>query len=220
MSTHFTRRDVTRLAAAATLAASCTTRGAAHPVQESGAMHAIRHAVIPAPVRFDGDRGEFTFRSGMMITYTKTDVAPIAERFCLEVTRRTGLRILPTAGNPGSNEPSVRIDLANGGELEALPAPLGLSPSGDGAPDERHSLTIDQHQVAVRAAEPIGVARGLTTLIQLLAATPSTKTGEVSLPGAWILDAPRYAWRGLSLDVARTFFTVDEVRRVIDLLAL
>jgi hexosaminidase len=34
------------------------------------------------------------------------------------------------------------------------------------------------------------------------------------------LDAPRYAWRGLSLDLARTFFTVDEVRRVIDLLAL
>src|SRR5262249_52485018 len=40
------------------------------------------------------------------------------------------------------------------------------------------------------------------------------------LPGARILDAPRYAWRGLSLDLARTFFTVDEVRRVIDLLAL
>jgi hexosaminidase len=42
----------------------------------------------------------------------------------------------------------------------------------------------------------------------------------VSLPAARILDAPRYAWRGLSLDLARTFFTVDEVRRVIDLLAL
>src|SRR5437016_12494460 len=94
MSTHFTRRDVTRLAAAATLAASCTTRGAAQPVQESGqAMHAIRHAVIPAPVRFDGDRGEFTFRSGTMIAYTNTDVAPIVERFCLQVTRRTGLRV-------------------------------------------------------------------------------------------------------------------------------
>ena len=221
MSTHFTRRDVTRLAAAATLAASCTTRGAAQPVQESGqAMHAIRHPVIPAPVRFDGDRGEFTFRSGTVIAYTNTDVAPIVEQFCLEVTRRMGLRILPMAGNLGSNDPFVRIDLSNGGELEALPAPMGLSPTGDGAPDERHSLTIDEHQVAVRAAEPIGVARGLTTLIQLLAAIPSNKAGEVSLPGVRVLDAPRYAWRGLSLDLARTFFTVDEVRRVIDLLAL
>jgi hexosaminidase len=182
-------------------------------------MHAIRHPVIPAPVRCDGDRGEFTFRSGTTIAYINTDVAPIVARFCLEVTRRTGLRLLPMAGNPGSNEPSVRIEVATGGELGALPAPMGVSPMGDGPPDERHALTIDEHQVVVHAAAPVGVARGLTTLIQLLAAT-STDASEVSLPGAWILDAPRYAWRGLSLDLARTFFTVDEVRRVIDLLAL
>ena len=72
----------------------------------------------------------------------------------------------------------------------------------------------------MRAAEPAGVARGLTTLIQLMAAVPATSSGEIFVPGARILDAPRYAWRGLSLDLARAFFTLDEVRRVIDLLAL
>jgi hexosaminidase len=81
-------------------------------------------------------------------------------------------------------------------------------------------LTIDERQIVVRAAEPVGVARGLTTLIQLLAATSSTNRGQVSLRGGRVLDAPRYAWRGLSLDLARTFFSMDEVRRVIDLLAL
>jgi hexosaminidase len=171
-------------------------------------------------VRFDDDGGEFAFRSSTAIAYTDTDVAPIVERFCSEVTRRTGLRVLPMAGNPGSGEPSVRIELATGGELGALPAPMGVSPTGDSHPDERHSLTIDEHQVVVCAAEPVGVARGLTTLLQLLAATPPTNAGEVSVPAARILDAPRYAWRGLSLDLARTFFTLDEVRRVIDLLAL
>src|SRR5678815_325487 len=146
--------------------------------QGSGqAMHAIGHPVIPAPVRFEGKRGEFTFRSGTTIAYTNANVAPIVEQFCLEVTRRTGLRVLPMAGNPGSNEPSVRIELATGGELGALPAPMGVSPTGDGPPDERHSLTIDQHQVVVRAAELVGVARGLTTLILLLAATPSSNAG-------------------------------------------
>jgi len=183
-------------------------------------MHAMRHPVIPAPARFDGDRGEFTFRSGTRLAYTNTKVAAIVERFCLEVSRRTGLRGLPTAGSQQSNEPSVRIELGSGGELGALPAPIGVSPTGDGPADERHSLTIDEHQVVVHAAEPVGVARGLTTLMQLLTATPSSSAGEVSLPGARILDAPRYAWRGLSLDLARTFFTVAEVRRVIDLLAL
>jgi hexosaminidase len=183
-------------------------------------MHAITHPVIPAPLRFDSDQGAFTFRSGAIIAYTHTEMASIVERFCLEVTRRTGLRTMPKAGNPGSNEPSVRIEFATGDELAALPAPIGVSPTGDGSPDERYSLTIDEHQLVVRAAEPVGVARGLTTLMQLLAATSSTSVGEISLPGARVLDAPRYAWRGLSLDLARTFFTVDEVQRVIDLLAL
>ena len=123
-------------------------------------------------------------------------------------------------GSPEANERSIRVELATRGELEALPPPIGVSPTGDGPADERHSLTIDEHQVVVRAAEPVSAARGLTTLIQLLAATSSANTGEVTLPGARILDYPRFAWRGLSLDLARTFFTVDEVVRVIDLLAL
>ena len=191
------------------------------------------HPVIPAPVRFDADTGQFAVRSGTRIAYTAPEVAPIVERFCSEIARRTGLRLVPMAGRPGvayggarggrpprnqqgHDEPSVRIELATADGSGVLPAPLGLSPAGGDPPDERYSLTVDAGQVVLRAAEPAGVARGLTTLIQLLAAAP----GPQPLPGGRILDAPRYAWRGLSLDVARASFTLDEVRRVIDLLAL
>ena len=180
----------------------------------------MNHPVIPAPVRFDGDAGQFAFRSGTRVCYTAPRVAPIVERFCSEVTRRTGLRPAPMAGTPGPGGPSVRIELAAGDELDTLPVPLGVSPTGDDPADERYSLTVDARQVVLCAAEPAGAARGLTTLVQLLAARPDGGAGEVSLPGARILDAPRYAWRGLSLDLARRFFTLDEVRRVIDLLAL
>ena len=178
------------------------------------------HPVIPAPVRFGHSGGRFVLRPGTRISYTATDVGPAVGRFCSEVTRRTGLRLAPVAGDPGPDEPSVRIELAAGDELGALPAPQGVSPTGDDPADERHSIAIDADQVVVRAAEPAGVARGLTTLTQLLAAAPSASAGEIPVPGARILDAPRYAWRGLSLDVARTFFTPGEVRRVVDLLAL
>ena len=176
----------------------------------------MSHPVIPAPFRFDGDGGQFALRSGTRIAYAAPEVAPIVERFCSEIRRRTGLRVAPMAGHPGPDEPSVRIELAPGDEFGMLPAPLGVSPRGDRPQDERYSLTVSAGQGVLRAAEPVGVARGLTTLIQLLAATPR----EISLPGGRILDAPRYAWRGLSLDLARTFVTPDEVRRVIDLLAL
>jgi hexosaminidase len=90
----------------------------------------------------------------------------------------------------------------------------------DIAPDERYSLTIDRHQIIVRSAEETGAARGLTTLLQLLAtATPDTG-GAIALPAMHVVDAPRFAWRGLSLDVVRTCFAVSDIQRVIDLLAL
>jgi hexosaminidase len=180
----------------------------------------MSHRVIPAPVRFDGGAGRFAFRPGTTVAYAGTALAPIVERFCSQITQRTGLHVAPMAGSPEPDQPSVRIELVAGSELDALPAPLGVSATADGPADERHSLMIDAGQVVLRAAEPCGVARGLTTLIQLLATTPGGSSREVLLPGGRILDAPRYAWRGLSLHLARTFFTLDEVRRVVDLLAL
>jgi hexosaminidase len=178
------------------------------------------HPVIPAPVRFDLDASRFAMRSGTRIAYTIPGLAPIVERFCGEITRRTGLRLTPVAGQPRPDERSVTIEIVAGDEFGTLRTPLGLSPTGDGPADERHSLTVAADQVVLRAAEPVGVARGLTTLLQLAAATPSADASEILLPGGRLLDAPRYAWRGLSLDLARRFFTADEVRRVIDLLAL
>jgi len=179
----------------------------------------LNHPVIPAPLRFDGGGGEFAFRSGTKVAYTDVGLAPIVERFCSQITRRTGLRLVPTGGGTRATEPSVTVERGARDELGALAVAAGLSPSGDDHPDERYSLTIGADQVAVCAAEPVGVARGLTTLIQLLAAAPADAE-EICVPGARILDGPRYAWRGLSLDVARTFLTAGEVRRVIDLLAL
>ena len=181
----------------------------------------MSHPVIPAPVRFDSADGQFTLRSGTPMLYPAPELAPIAERFCEEISRRTGLHIDSDArGRLGPDEPHIQIELAAEAQLlgpEAqLPEPQGLSPGGGSPPDERYDLTITAGQVLVRAAEPVGVARALTTLTQLLAAAPANN----SLPGARITDAPRYAWRGLSLDLARVYLTPDEIRRVIDLLAL
>jgi len=160
----------------------------------------MSHAVIPAPVRFEvGGGREFMFRPGTAVGYADPGLAPIARRFCSEITRRTGLRLAPRAGHPVPGEPSVKIELAAGDDIRALPAPTGLSPAGDGPADERYSLVIDGDQVVVRAMEPIGVARGLTTLIQLLAATPSASAGGICLPPAH----PRRAEIRLARSVAR-----------------
>ena len=179
------------------------------------------HAVIPAPARFDAGGGPgFAFRPGTVVAYADTSLAPIVGRFCAQVAWRTGLRLAPVHGSGPPAQPSVMIEPAAAREPAGPPAPAGLSPDGGGPADERYSLVIEDGRVVLRAAEPVGVARGLTTLIQLIAAAPSPSADEIRVPGARILDGPRHAWRGLSLDVARTFFTVEEIRRVVDLLEL
>ncbi len=179
----------------------------------------MSHPVIPVPVRSDSTGGQFTFSPGTAVVCTYRDFVPIVERFCADIKRRTGLHLEVMAGGPGRGRPAVHVELA-AGELPSLRVPLGVSPSGDVPLDERYSLAVDPDEVVLRAAEPVGVARGLTTLTQLLAAAASTEAATIAVGGAQILDAPWYRWRGLSLDLARTFFPLDEVHRVVDLLAL
>jgi len=179
--------------------------------------------VIPAPVRASSGTGSFRFATGTRVAYADPALASIVERFCAEVMRRTGVWCAPSRATRklASGVPSIRVELAHDAELDELPAADGVSPAAEGASDERHVLWIDGARVVVHGVEPVGVARGLTTLVQLLAtATPEADDGAIVLPAAHIVDAPRFAWRSLAFDLARRFFSVSEVKRVIDLIAL
>jgi hexosaminidase len=171
-------------------------------------ISAMNLPVIPAPFRFDAGGSPFAFGTGTRVASTGGELAPVVERFCSEFGRRTGLRL--DHRDAGADGPGVRIELGPAEELDSLPAPAGLSPVGGDPPDERYSLTVDAGGIVLRAAAASGVARGLTTLVQ---AGPTVAGGR-------ILDGPRYSWRGLSIDLARRYFALDEVRRVVDLLAL
>ena len=174
--------------------------------------------LIPAPRRAVGGTATFALRSGAVVALGDATLTGIVERFCADVARYAGLELVAQAGGVG--EPAVRIELAQVPELDALPPPIGIDPAGDAARDEGYSLVVERDGVMVRAPEAIGVARALTTLVQLAATAERGADGSVTLPSIRIVDAPRFAWRELVFDVARTHFTSDEVRRVIDLAAL
>ena len=179
--------------------------------------------VIPAPLRASSGTGSFRFATGTRVAYADPALASIVERFCAEVMRRTGVWCVPARATRklAAGVPSIRVELAHDAELDELPAADGVSPAAEGASDERHELWIDGERIVVRGVEPVGAARGLTTLVQLLAtATPEADDGTIVLPAVHIVDAPRFAWRSLAFDLARRFFSVSEVKRVIDLLAL
>ncbi|MEV8358303.1 family 20 glycosylhydrolase [Microbacterium sp. NPDC076895] len=96
-----------------------------------------------------------------------------------------------------------------------LPFTEGVRADGAHDTDESYQLTISSRGVRILAPCEEGAFRGLTTLRQLIAAARGAK-----LPAVDIRDAPLYHWRGLSLDVSRTFHGPETLRRVIDMASL
>jgi hexosaminidase len=88
--------------------------------------------------------------------------------------------------------------------------------------DEGYALTITSDGVTLRAVAAAGLFHGIQTLRQLL--PPAIESGAAQpgpwpLPAAIIRDRPRFGWRGVMLDVARHFFSVADVERLVDLAA-
>lgn len=80
-----------------------------------------------------------------------------------------------------------------------------------------YKLDINSRRALIESGNPEGVFYGVQTLIQLLPAERSDRPG---LPQVYVEDAPRFAYRGMHLDVSRHFFPVSYIKRYIDYLAL
>ena len=81
--------------------------------------------------------------------------------------------------------------------------------------DESYQISISNTQIKISAPTDFGAIRGMETLLQILSA------GEEGyyFPGAVIKDAPRFAWRGLLLDVCLHWMPMDVVKRTLDCMA-
>ena len=85
---------------------------------------------------------------------------------------------------------------------------------------EGYHLSVGRKTIVIRANEPAGLFYGVQTLIQMFPKEIESKAVvanfKFTVPCAEITDYPRFAWRGLMLDVSRHFFTKDEVKQYID----
>jgi hexosaminidase len=100
---------------------------------------------------------------------------------------------------------------------------LTLSKANSGLGAEGYQLSIKEELITLSALTPAGIFRGVQTLRQLFPAaieSDSLQQGAWEIATAEITDSPKYEWRGSMLDVARHFFSVKDVKRYIDLIAL
>ena len=79
-----------------------------------------------------------------------------------------------------------------------------------------YTMNIGSKEIYIAGDNEAGVFNGLQTLLQLI---PATKTNQLSIPQLTLKDYPRFAYRGMHLDVARHFFPVSFIKKYIDYLA-
>lgn len=92
-----------------------------------------------------------------------------------------------------------------------------ITPHDTAIKDEGYLLNISPDEIRITASTSAGCFYAVQTLIQLL---PVEHQPLLRIRAVAITDAPRYKWRGMHLDCSRHFFSKDEIKEYLDLLAL
>jgi hexosaminidase len=89
---------------------------------------------------------------------------------------------------------------------------LALDPAYRDPTGEGYRLVVTPRTISIRARQPAGLFYGVETVRQLV-------RPDGTIPALTIVDAPRFRWRGMHLDVGRHWFPVDFIKRYVDLMA-
>ncbi len=170
--------------------------------QASAASEATSVPIVPAPREVARGAGTLGISRNVALTYSDVEARKTAEYFAALLKRTTG--IAPTIASEGNSQTaSVRFTLDR----------------DNATPEGAYTLAITHSGVSVSASTPAGLFYGAVTLWQLF--TASVQSAEiVELPLLTIDDEPRFEWRGLMIDSARHFQTIDELKQIVDAMAL
>ncbi|GAB3069213.1 family 20 glycosylhydrolase [Micromonospora schwarzwaldensis] len=196
--------------------------------------------VVPAPERAHPDpAGDYTLPPDAAVRVSAAG-RDVAEQLAGWLRPPTGFPLPVTdQADPGPDAPlTLTVSAATAPAGSPAPAPAGDGPAGDGPAgdgpagdgpagdaalgDEGYRLDVTAAGVRITADTPAGLFHGAQTLRQLLPAAVESATPVAerwTVPGGTIVDRPRFPYRGAMLDVARHFFGVPDVLRVVDHLA-
>lgn len=180
------------------------------PVYDLGETDLTQENLIPFPRSLEATKGGFALDPYTAI-YTfpnaSSEFEEVGHFLSKKIAKKTGL-MLPV-NDPGVERTDRIISIVQRDSI-AL----------DG--DEAYELHIGRDTITLAARAPQGAFRGIQTLRQLVPETSIDTIAEFpiwSIPTGRILDVPNFEYRGSMLDVARHFFSVEDVKKYLDLLA-
>ena len=158
------------------------------------------YPVIPKPASLVPVEGKQMIKKGMVISFTDSSLLPVVHL----LQEHLGMGSLEVKWVPTGKRSSAAIHFFINKDL----------------PAEAYRLQIGAKQTQISSLSGPGAFYAVQTILQLMPVAASTEANLItSLPFCSIEDRPRFGYRGLMLDVARHFFTVEEVKRFIDVMA-
>ncbi|HEY4762246.1 MAG TPA: family 20 glycosylhydrolase [Candidatus Sulfotelmatobacter sp.] len=156
--------------------------------------------LMPMPASVELGSGQLVIPQSFSVANTGADDGSLdgeVQRFLTQLSRQTGIPFRP---KPGST-PTLEIRADHGREA--------VQKLGE---DESYELRVGEAGAKLTAPTTLGILRGLQTFLQLVEITPA----GFAAPAVTIKDQPRFAWRGMLIDVSRHFIPIDVLQRNID----
>ncbi len=161
--------------------------------------------IVPLPASVSQQEGVFKLNKKTHLVAKGDGAETVAIFFQAKILLSTGFN-LNLAESGSKNFISMNVDTATG------------------LAEEAYTLKVTPESVEIVASTNRGLFYGMQTLLQLLPAEieSPTKISKINwnIPAVTIEDEPRFKWRGMHLDVCRHFYSVEFIKKQLDVLAM
>lgn len=162
-------------------------------------------AIIPQPVEMAAKNGEFQLKNQVTIGISDESLQGAADYLKDKIVKATGFDV-----KTGKGEGDIMLlltDTVLGGKAGA------------------YRLNIDKEGITLMGNDYGSIISGIGSVRQLMPVefereTAQNQNVKWGVPAIQIADMPCFGWRGMMLDVARHFYTKEEVMQLLDLMAM
>ena len=184
-------------------------------------LQAQEISIIPKPAEMQIEDGEFLFNGEVVLCYPEIKdggVDAVVDNFVEGMNNATGVKLVKDRLKDGLFLGWDVQEAAKKGDAHIV---LYLD---EYMGKEAYRLSVTPKRINIAAATPAGFFYALQTLKQLMprnvmAGVRDESVKEWRVPCVFIVDEPRFSWRGLMLDEGRHFYGKEEVKKIIDVMA-
>lgn len=163
----------------------------------------VTNSIIPKPVSIEVQKGSFVISSQTKIWIEPgEEMQSLGDLVASAINSRLKTKVFATT--------KMSKDIPK--SLIQLKIENGMRPA------EAYKISITPNAMTLSAGTGNGLFYAIQTFLQLIPIEPKEK--KISIQCLDIKDEPRFAWRGMHLDVCRHFFPVEFVKKYIDVLAM